>query len=279
MEYLMTYGWAILVIAVVLGVLFQLGAFSTANFAPKAKSGQCQVQVVGSGSSSTHQLAGLCSAELPQFVGQFNGNQYVGISPVSAQIGSFTVTAWVLTTAPTNGAWGTIFETNQFDFERYGNAFAPPPSNGFVLRWIGGASASTPTPLPQNTWAFVAVTKQNNVASLYYNGQLMSTQGANAIPQTVNSIRIGEAGLSGIGGLDQWSGSISNVQFYNAALSQAEITALYDEGIGGAPVRPQNVTGWWPLNGDTNDYGGNNYNGQNNGVGYSSYWTNGYSAP
>ena len=31
MEYLMTYGWAILVIAVVLGALFQLGVFSGAN--------------------------------------------------------------------------------------------------------------------------------------------------------------------------------------------------------------------------------------------------------
>ncbi|MCL5429948.1 MAG: hypothetical protein M1504_00535 [Candidatus Marsarchaeota archaeon] len=32
MEYLMTYGWAILIIAVVLGVLFQLGVFNAATF-------------------------------------------------------------------------------------------------------------------------------------------------------------------------------------------------------------------------------------------------------
>ncbi|MCL5430439.1 MAG: hypothetical protein M1504_03095 [Candidatus Marsarchaeota archaeon] len=32
MEYLMTYGWAILIIAVVLGVLFQLGVFNGSNF-------------------------------------------------------------------------------------------------------------------------------------------------------------------------------------------------------------------------------------------------------
>jgi len=35
MEYLMTYGWAILIIAVVLGALFQLGVFNANNFAPK----------------------------------------------------------------------------------------------------------------------------------------------------------------------------------------------------------------------------------------------------
>ena len=34
MEYLMTYGWAILVIAVVLGALFELGVFSGTFFMP-----------------------------------------------------------------------------------------------------------------------------------------------------------------------------------------------------------------------------------------------------
>ncbi|MGC8662613.1 MAG: hypothetical protein ACP5RT_02395, partial [Candidatus Micrarchaeia archaeon] len=43
MEYLMTYGWAILIIAVVLGALFQLGVFNANNFAPKALPGSCQV--------------------------------------------------------------------------------------------------------------------------------------------------------------------------------------------------------------------------------------------
>ena len=36
MEYLMTYGWAILIIAVVLGALFSLGVFNSANLAPRA---------------------------------------------------------------------------------------------------------------------------------------------------------------------------------------------------------------------------------------------------
>ncbi len=36
MEYLMTYGWAILIIAVVLGALFSLGVFSTGSFLSNA---------------------------------------------------------------------------------------------------------------------------------------------------------------------------------------------------------------------------------------------------
>ena len=43
MEYLMTYGWAILIIAVVLGALFGLGFFNSANLAPKVAPGSCQV--------------------------------------------------------------------------------------------------------------------------------------------------------------------------------------------------------------------------------------------
>jgi hypothetical protein len=36
MEYLMTYGWAILIISIVLGSLFSLGVFSTSSFASTA---------------------------------------------------------------------------------------------------------------------------------------------------------------------------------------------------------------------------------------------------
>ncbi len=39
MEYLMTYGWAILIIAVVLGALFGLGFFNAASLAPKVSAG------------------------------------------------------------------------------------------------------------------------------------------------------------------------------------------------------------------------------------------------
>lgn len=52
-EYLMTYGWAILVIAVVLAALFSLGVFTGGNGLPTACIGQagylCQLQVFSAG--------------------------------------------------------------------------------------------------------------------------------------------------------------------------------------------------------------------------------------
>ena len=41
------------------------------------------------------------------------------------------------------------------------------------------------------------------------------------------------------------------------------MSQLYYRGIGGSPVLAPAITdeGWWPLNGNTNDYSGNNNNG------------------
>jgi len=58
-----------------------------------------------------------------------------------------------------------------------------------------------------------------------------------------------------------YNGILANVQVYNASLSANQVQALYLEGIGGAPMKLQNLIGWWPLNGNSNDYSGNNNNG------------------
>ncbi|MGC8662581.1 MAG: hypothetical protein ACP5RT_02225, partial [Candidatus Micrarchaeia archaeon] len=74
-------------------------------------------------------------------------------------------------------------------------------------------------------------------------------------------------------------GYLSNVQLYNTSLSQADLQALYQEGIGGAPIDLQNLVGWWPLNGNANDYSGNGNNGQASGVTYVSNWYSDYTQP
>ncbi|MGC9149953.1 MAG: hypothetical protein ACP5FX_02505, partial [Candidatus Micrarchaeia archaeon] len=52
------------------------------------------------------------------------------------------------------------------------------------------------------------------------------------------------------------------------ALSQQEIQYLYQQGLGGGPVRLQNLVAWWPLNGDAKDYSGNNNHGTIYGVSF-----------
>jgi hypothetical protein len=69
---------------------------------------------------------------------------------------------------------------------------------------------------------------------------------------------------------------IADLQIYNTSLDYASVNALYREGIGGAPIDLQNLVGWWPLNGNANDYSGNGNNGAPANVVYASSWINGY---
>ncbi len=65
-------------------------------------------------------------------------------------------------------------------------------------------------------------------------------------------------------------GRLVNVQLYSSALTQSQINLLYGEGINGAPVNASTLEGWWPLEGNANDYSGNNNVGiPNNQFGYS----------
>ena len=95
---------------------------------------------------------------------------------------------------------------------------------------------------------------------------------------TPGNLQIGLTTAYGIGG-NQFFGNIANVQVYNISLSANEIQALYLEGIGGAPIDLQHLVGWWPLNGNANDYSGNGNNGQINNVNFVSNWYSGYTPP
>jgi hypothetical protein len=136
--------------------------------------------------------------------------------------------------------------------------------------------------IPHSSWTQLVVTYQvnsgNYLARAYVNGALVDTAARSAIslPEPY-PLQIGIArGSSGM----VFNGSISNVQLYNATLSSNTISSLYSEGIGGAPINLQNLVGWWPLNGNANDYSGNNYNGKtaSNDI-YLSDWESGYTQP
>ncbi len=105
MECLMTYGWAILIISVVLAALFRLGVFSGV-MSPRAGSGQCQVvRPYGPMSTLYINLRGVCSGQLPQYVAQFNGaSSYVnaGNSPSPNIPTAITVSAWANTASFTS---------------------------------------------------------------------------------------------------------------------------------------------------------------------------------
>ena len=115
MEYLMTYGWAILVIAVVLAALYSLGIFNPNTFAPKASAGSCEiVRPFGPGTTTDIHLEGTCTNMLPKYVASFNGKSSYAIIPNITELesNSFTWSIWIYPTSwnPNNG--GLLGQSN-----------------------------------------------------------------------------------------------------------------------------------------------------------------------
>ncbi len=286
MEYLMTYGWAILIIAVVLSVLFQLGVFSSGNFQPHAQAGACQVSRTVAGVS----LEGQCNGLLPEFVANFNGQGFMTLTGLDWSYPQVTTTMWVyfpqsfLSTPPADGYYGVIggydSSTGQclpFSISMRGTTGPDFCASNTISSTLCSFSPSNPA---LGTWAFVTGRYNGTDVSTWING--VPDSGGAIAPMTgsivnynLNWVGAGECGTY------NFQGELSNVQVYNTSLSASEIQSLYLEGIGGAPIRPQNLVAWWPLNGNLNDYSGNGYNGQDtyNGVQFSSSWESGYTPP
>ena len=297
MEYLLTYGWAILIIAVVLGALFQLGVFNASTFAPRAPPGACQVfRPNGPNTASLVNLEGVCSGELPQYVGVFNsaGHVTLGASPIAESAQSITVTAWVRLNAYDNlnsecqeavaqwggsGNPGVLLRAVNGPGGGCGGTYSGGNTQAQAGIWAWGNGATqyncVLSTLPLNSWSFLALTYNG----FYLTGYVGSTQFSCSTGDLPLSLSEYTLVGSNSGGGDNLNGSIADIQIYNTSLSGPEVTALYDEGIGGSPIKLQNLVGWWPLNGNANDYSGNNNNGVPSGVTYTSQWTSGYTTP
>ena len=280
MEYLMTYGWAILIIAVVLAALFELGVFNPYTFAAKAQPGSCSVyRPDGAGTNNFISLLGPCTNEIPQYAAQFNGqNSNVSTSLPTTAVESVSINVWAY--IPSVSDHGAFVKLGPGSDGGYGIGVGGDnwDSSGNQLwalfeaiRWIDcGTNIGT-------GWHFITlVLNSSGVPSCYLDGRFItSVNGAGAEPPT-SALYIGSDGaiLSRF-----FTGDLANVQIYNTALSQPDIQALYKEGIGGVPIDLNNLVGWWPLNGNANDYSGNGNNGNAINVSFTGGWYKGYAAP
>ncbi|MDE1828123.1 MAG: LamG domain-containing protein [Candidatus Micrarchaeota archaeon] len=292
MEYLMTYGWAILIIAVVLGALYQIGIFNPGSLSGKAQPGSCQVlRPNGANTTQLMSLSGVCNGQLPQFVASFSGKgSYVNfgnsplMSPEAGAKGAMSLCMWYTVTSLT-GYVGPALKGQgvpsygngwEYTFDQQGTA------QGFtVWNTLGStviASYSTGNQPTPNKWNYACMTYNYAGGNAYY--YLNGAQKAGVFSAGNGPATAGTGNFVVGGGENGYSSVlISNVQLYNASLSSNEISALYIEGIGGAPIQLRNIVGWWPLNGNQNDYSGDLQNGVANSISYTSSWTNGYSTP
>ena len=301
MEYLMTYGWAILIIAVVLGALFSLGIFNPAFLAPKVQPGSCQVERPnGPGTSAYISIQGNCNNELPEYVGVFNQKDAIIINTLSSSFLSsplnnqpdFTITAWV---NPNNGNFMSVYTEGApaITFWLSIGNFTPGNPEIGIGEWntnLNGnwAGSSISYRVMPHQWTFIAVTLSNGgvgsgTTTFYVNGEKFQGTGQSQEESGPTSTYFGiggnTGGYLGTQNINSFNGSISNLQIYNTSLSPAAIEYLYREGIGGEPTSLNNLVGWWPLNGNANDYSGNDNSAVNANIIYTNGWTYEYTAP
>jgi len=240
----------------------------------------------------------VCSGEIPQYTAQiYSINSYIQYSSMS--LGSnimqsgYTIAVWVNYHSEPGGCPSTVIaalENSTSGFPYVGIDAGCPlaaPTQPYAIICThnaggvcGGGNIDTPaaSPLQYNRWYFLAASYNPSLTAnnliIYENGQIGAQ--STTYPTTFNTIR--QAYLT-INYGSSFNFSLADVQIYNTSLSANEIQALYLEGIGGAPIDLQHLVGWWPLNGNANDYSGNGNNGQIYNVNFVSNWYNGYTPP
>ena len=288
-EYLTTYGWAVLIIAVVLGLFFLIGVFNLNFFTPRAAPGSCSVyRPQGPGTNFQLALTGVCTSEIPEYVTNFkNDNNYMNVGSFSSHIINrpMTYSIWVYVIPPvpisnwqdfggmSNGVDGAFYIAGAPNANNFGCVF----QNSLGTLYTAGPQV----PLVPYKWHHLVAAYDGSMLRCYMDGkQVESVAASGYITNTMVDFTVGY--IDGI--IRQYlQGSVADVQFYNTSLSASDVKALYVAGIGGAPLDLQHIVGWWPMNGDLNDYSGNGYNGNffgNTGVvglSYITNWQNGYS--
>ena len=273
MEYLMTYGWAILIIAIALSALFALGVFSPSSFGPKASPGSCQVsRPDGSYTLSFISLSGLCNGEPPKYVSYSTGQQ-ITVNHKFFQNESFTILAWVYWPSSVNladpgtsngdlgyawsGPGGWDGPNNNY---REGFGIFSRSDHWYLNFWGDDLECSSG---PANgKWYLFGASWDNKTKqqTIWVNGAANCTRTSSGYLVTGEQLYL----LDGAGTWDSGAyadGYVSNIQLYNKALSANQVMAIYQAGIGGEPIDLLNIEGWWPLNANSNDYSGNGNDG------------------
>jgi hypothetical protein len=279
LEYIMSYGWAIIIVLLIVGALFELGAFSGTSLSSRVQPGLCMVTRSNPyGTTQGPGLSGDCTAGLPEYtlasVNPVAGSYLVAAGPSLATTnGSFSVMFWMSTAYPNTtqiviakpGVYGICFGSAGITLSSKSNYYTAP----FISH--------------QNQWYFVAVTynDSNKAAQIYVNGSNIGSATLTSWNLARNSSAIYMAGIrdgTECGTNVGLTGLLANIQVYGTALDQASVEQSYLTGIGAAPVQLNSLLGWWPLNGNGNDYSGNNNTAIEVGRGnnFTAFWTTGY---
>ena len=272
MEYLMTYGWSVLVIALVVVGLFVAGVFNTNN-TPKQYPGSCTVlRPNGPGTISPISLQGTCNNGEPEYVVNISSLTFItGTNMIGAGT-ELSVSTWIKPASSgavifTDTSAGATCPVLQVDVQPNG---IPEIIETHYL-W----SPSSGPALTYNSWNFVSASMNDGlISTISVNGNVITGTATN------NHNSCGAFGGTYTYKLaNAMTGSLADMQVYSSALGANSMKAIYVEGIGGAPLDLTHLLGWWPMNGDVNDYSGNDDNATAQNAVFTQTWQNTYKAP
>ncbi|MFM2230149.1 MAG: hypothetical protein RL607_1407 [Bacteroidota bacterium] len=124
-----------------------------------------------------------------------------------------------------------------------------------------------------NNWTLLTGTYDGNTIKIYVNGVLdKSYSYISSVPINNDNILFGkQKGTSVFADNFNMLGKLDDIVIWNRALTQQEITNLYNASLPQTACLPANVptsglVGYWPFCGNANDESGNGNNGTNNGA-------------
>ena len=228
---------------------------------------------------------GVYAGEAPQqsntvYVGQFDGSSsYVNLgNPSALQItGSMTISMWIYPTSFSN-------RENVYCKSYGGEGCITQETDGSLSYYYGTAGSNSEpyegynpgAKVTLNSWNHVVIVRNLQTMQLtwYVNGVASSPTSASYSSATASSLNA----EIGAGYVYNYPGMISDVQVYNTALTSPQVTTLYSSGLTGSPIPSAGNVGWWPLDGNANDYSGSGNNGAATSVSYPVYTSSNYSA-
>ncbi len=207
-------------------------------------------------------ISNLFSTANPGLVANFSTSSINITSAGPFADSAFTVTVWIKT--PGNGGNNAIISSyngGSYNILYAGENFSNGPYPTNAMRTFG-ASADIYTgdvkELVNGRWHFIALTVSNSGALVAFFDGIQNATGSGA------AIFVGRTeyiGAIGPGPSQYFIGKIADLAVYKTVLTPAQVLSLYNEGLGGPPLPNSELNSWWPLDGNANDYSGNNNNG------------------
>ncbi|EET90424.1 MAG: LamG domain-containing protein [Candidatus Micrarchaeales archaeon] len=187
---------------------------------------------------------------------------FVNTPVVPLDYPEFSYSAWFYATSPES--YSRVLATSAGDVGAIELA-----TGGATQVYINGYGTggwfSVQPNFPLRTWNLVTAVYNGTAYNVYLNGVLIWSKAESLSSATKGNFEIGSTTEYGNGG-NQFFGYVKNVQIYDAPLTQSQIQQEYQYGLNGGPVDRQALLGWYPLNGNANDYSGNGNNGQLNNI-------------